>query len=64
MSSRVKIKPSEWNAKRELVNSSNQNYIQINNYIASLIANIASFELELLQKGSQLTPQKLDDFKF
>lgn len=62
ISTRINIKKEEWDAARSKVNSKNQNYIQINSYISSLIANIEAFEIELIQKGSSLTPQKINDF--
>ncbi len=59
-STKIHIKPTEWNDKRLRVNSKHPNNIKINNYLYDKISEIEEYELNERDKGKKIT---IDDIR-
>lgn len=62
ISTKQKIQAVHWDKKKRRCNAKNQNYVAINKYIEDLIAKIEAFEFKLIERGSGLTINRLNDF--
>ncbi|MCF6185446.1 MAG: site-specific integrase [Bacteroidales bacterium] len=61
-STKIQIKPNEWNNNRLRVNSKHPNNIKINNYLYNKIAEIEEFELSEKEKGKTVIISDIKNF--
>lgn len=58
----IEIRPSEWDAQKNIVSQSHSNNFHINKVIRDIINRIEDYEYTLHSKGQTLTPSLLDEF--
>lgn len=55
----IKVKPEQWDKKRQRVKPNTDNYLQKNAYLKGLISKLEKYELERLAQGETMTVERL-----
>lgn len=62
ISTKVRILPEEWDPKKHQVKPLDDNLVEKHEMLTNMIHNLESFEMELIRKGEELTPARIDEY--
>lgn len=62
ISTGIYIEKKEWDAKNCIINASHQNFIRLNDLIKTRIAEMETYELDLIRQGKPFSPDSLNKF--
>jgi site-specific recombinase XerD len=62
ISTKLYVAPNQWDNKTGLINNKHDNFIKLNSYLKSIVKKIEDYELQLINKGENLTFYLLENF--